>query len=343
MSTATLGRPARRGTAARLGLLSALLSALAFASSGPFAKALLGAGWTPAAVVLARVGLGGLVLLGPALAVLRRGGSPSLRTQVPFLAAFGVLAVAAPQVAYFNAVARMPVGVALLLEYLGIVLVVLWGWVRWGRRPGRWTVVGTVLAIVGLVLVLDVAGGLDVDVVGAAWGLAAAVGLAAYFVLSAGSVGRVAPVVLAAFGMLGAAGVLLLLGLAGLVPLQAGTGDVLLRGAVLPSWVAVLELSVVAAAAAYLLGTVGARQLGSTVASFVGLTEVLFAVALAWVLLGELPRAVQLLGGVFLLAGVIAVRLPADGGARRWRSRSPLPVLSGDSEVSSRSRSPLSR
>jgi drug/metabolite transporter (DMT)-like permease len=68
-------------------------------------------------------------------------------------------------------------------------------------------------------------------------------------------------------------------------------------------------LAVVAAAAAYLLGAIGARRLGSTVASFVGLTEVLFAVLLAWLLLGELPTPVQLTGGVLILAGVGAVRV----------------------------------
>ena len=64
----------------------------------------------------------------------------------------------------------------------------------------------------------------------------------------------------------------------------------------------------VAAALAYLLGTVAARRLGSTVASFVGLTEVLFAVLFAWLLLGELPAPVQLAGGVLIIVGVVAVR-----------------------------------
>ena len=40
-----------------------------------------------------------------------------------------------------------------------------------------------------------------------------------------------------------------------------------------------------------------------------GLTEVLFAVLLAWLLLGELPTPVQLTGGVLILAGVGAVRV----------------------------------
>ena len=47
----------------------------------------------------------------------------------------------------------------------------------------------------------------------------------------------------------------------------------------------------------------------TTLASFVGLTEVLFAVLFAWLVLGELPGAVQLLGGAVILAGIVAVRL----------------------------------
>ena len=82
----------------------------------------------------------------------------------------------------------------------------------------------------------------------------------------------------------------------------------------------------VAAALAYLLGTVAARRLGSTVASFVGLTEVLFAVLFAWLLLGELPAPVQLAGGALIIGGVVAVRAgraaaapgaPYTGGSSR--------------------------
>ena len=62
------------------------------------------------------------------------------------------------------------------------------------------------------------------------------------------------------------------------------------------SWlVPVLGLSVVAAAIAYVVGIGAARMLGAKLASFVGLTEVLFAVLFAWLLLGQLPTVIQLL------------------------------------------------
>ena len=91
--------------------------------------------------------------------------------------------------------------------------------------------------------------------------------------------------------------------------MRAGSATVTLVGVEAPSWLAFLELIVLAAALAYVLGIIGARRLGSTLASFVGLTEVLFAILFAWILLGELPRPVQLVGGALILGGVVAVRL----------------------------------
>jgi hypothetical protein len=81
-----------------------------------------------------------------------------------------------------------------------------------------------------------------------------------------------------------------------------------LAGVLLPWWAAVLELAVFAAVTPYVSGIIATRILGAKLASFVGLSEVLFAVLFAWVLLGELPRAIQVLGGLFILAGVVAVR-----------------------------------
>ena len=58
----------------------------------------------------------------------------------------------------------------------------------------------------------------------------------------------------------------------------------------------------------YVSGILATRALGARLASFVALLEVLFSVVFAWLLLGQLPSEIQLLGGVLLLAGVIVVR-----------------------------------
>src|SRR6478672_6256466 len=297
------------------GLWLALASAATFGSSGPFAKSLLVEGWSSGAIVLLRVAGATLVLAVPTVLALR-GRWALAREHLPAILAYGAVAVAGCQVAYFYAVQRLDVGVALLLEYLGVVLVVLWVWLRTRRAPSALTGLGVVLAILGLVLVLDLVGQARPDLVGVAWGLVAATGLATFFVLAAEE-SSLPPVALAGLGMGAGSVVLGVLGALHVIPLVFATTDVALRGAEVPWWVAIGELALVAAAAAYLLGVTAARMLGSTVASFVGLTEVVFAVLFAWVLLGELPGLVQLLGGVGIVGGVVAVRL---GELRRERA-----------------------
>ena len=298
-----------------LGLVAMLLSCAAFGTSGPFAKALMTADWSPGAVVLTRISGAAVVLLPFALWSLR-GRWGTLRGELPRAALYGTLAVAAAQLGYFQAVARLTVGVALLIEYLGIVLVVLWVWALTRRTPHRLTGVGIVLALVGLALVLDVTGQVAPDIAGVLWGLLAAAGLAGHYVL-AGRPTTLPAVAFAGLGLTAGAVVLAVAGLVGVLPMEVGATSVVVAGTSIPAWAAVLELVLVAAALAYVLGIIGARHLGSTLASFVGLTEVLFAVLFAWVLLDELPRPIQLLGGLVLLSGVVAVRLGERDEARR--------------------------
>ncbi|HOZ57914.1 MAG TPA: DMT family transporter [Nakamurella multipartita] len=292
----------------RFGLLLALLTAAAFGTSGAFARSLIDAGWTPAAAVTARVSIAAVVLLVPSIVALR-GRWSVLRRNLPMITAFGLIAIAGCQVAYFNAVQHLSVAVALLLEYMGIVLVVGWLWVRHRQRPRRLTVGGTVVSILGLALVLDLVGDATVDVVGVLWGLVAAIGLAVFFVMSAKSDPDLPPIVMAGGGMVIGAIALLALGAVGLLPLAATTADVVFAGQDVPWWVPILGLSLLAAVFAYVVGIMAARALGSKLASFVGLTEVLFAVLFAWLLLGQLPTVVQLLGGALIVAGVAMVRI----------------------------------
>lgn len=296
------------------GLLVALLSAATFATSGPFAKSLLETGWTPGSTVFLRIAGAAALLLVPTVRALS-GRWHLLRRSWHQVLVYGAMAVALPQLAFFYAVESLSVGVALLLEYLGLVLVVAYQAVARRRLPALPTLLGIVLAVSGLVLVLDLpgmlrGGGVEISGIGVAWGLLAAVGLASYFLMSGASHEEsLPPLALAGSGLVVAAVAFGVLGLVGVLPMTFHTTDVVLAGAELPWWVPVLELGAVAAATAYVTGIVAARLLGAKVASFVGLSEVLFAVLFAWLLLGELPGLVQLAGGLLILAGVVAVRL----------------------------------
>jgi drug/metabolite transporter (DMT)-like permease len=296
----------QRSTGAGLGL--AVASAGTFGTAGTFASSLLNAGWSPAAAVTARITLAALFLTAPAL-LRARGSWPAIRANLGTIAAFGLVAVALCQLCYFNAVSRMSVSVALLLEYLGVVLVVGWMWARHGHRPQRLTITGAVLALAGLALVLDLTGGARLDPIGVMWGLLAAVGLALYFVVGASSDEQVPPIVIAWGGMVVGAVVFAVLGLLGVLDLHASTSDVTFVHHHVSWLVPVIGLSLVAAAIAYVAGIGATRLLGARLASFVGLTEVLFSALFAWAFLGQLPTNVQLLGGAFVIAGVALVRL----------------------------------
>ncbi|RKS72740.1 threonine/homoserine efflux transporter RhtA [Motilibacter peucedani] len=286
----------------------AVVSAATFGTSGVFATALLAAGWTSGAAVTTRVVLAALVLTVPALLQLRRTPvrwRAEWRTQL----VYGLFAVAVAQLCYFNAVHHLSVGVALLLEYSGSLLVVGWTWLVDGRPPSRLTAAGMAVALAGLVLVLEVWRGSSIDLVGVTWGMGAAVGLAVYFVISSRT-GSSLPPLVSAWAGLAVGGIGLAAAAAvGALPFSATTTDVTLAHTRLPWLVPVLGLALVAAVVAYCTGIAAARLLGATLATFVGLAEVLFAVVFAWLLLGQEPHAVQAAGGVLVLAGIVLVRL----------------------------------
>ena len=296
-----------RRSPSNAGLALGVLSGATFGTSGSFASSLIAVGWTPGAAVIVRVAIAALVLTAPALLLLRRRRltAGAMRS----IGLYGLLAVAGAQLCYFNAVAHLSVAVALLLEYSGILLVVAWGWVRRGHRPRRLTLAACAAALGGLVLVLDLAGARHVDLAGLLWGLGAAVGLAAYFVLSAETGGGVPPLVMAWGGLATGAAVLALAGIAGVLPVRTAGADVTLLGHHVPWLVPVLGLAVVAAVVAFVAGIAAVRRLGSRLASFLGLTEVLFAVLFAWLLLGQRLDATQLAGAALVLAGIALVRL----------------------------------
>ncbi|WP_298252105.1 DMT family transporter [uncultured Arthrobacter sp.] len=290
------------------GLWIALVSAATFGVSGPFAKSLIEIGWSPGAAVGVRIGGAAAVLLVPALLALR-GRWSILRRHSLTITIYGMTAIALCQLFYFNAVARMSIGVSLLLEYLAPVLIVGFLWVRSRKPPTIPTILGSVTAILGLLLVLDLTGDTRLDPVGVLFGLAAAVCLMVFFLMSARIDDTLPPLVMAGGGMVVAALTIGLLGLTNLMPIRVVLADVTLAGATY-SWLApVAVLVLVATVAAYVTGILAAQRLGSKVASFVALTEVMFAVLAAWLVLGELPGLMQLFGGVLIVAGVVWVRM----------------------------------
>jgi drug/metabolite transporter (DMT)-like permease len=297
----------------RLGLMLAVGSAFAFGSSGPFAKALMEAGWSPTAAVTARMAGGALVMAIFATAVKPDWFREALR-HARTVVAYGAIPIAGAQLCYFNAVAHLSVGVALLLEYTAPILVVGWVWATTRRRPSALTLTGVALAIAGMMLVLNVFAGAHINMLGVGWGLAAAICAACYFVMSdkvnntAADGEGLNPVTLAAGGLIVGAAAVALCGVSGVMPLTFTANDAVVAGWT-TSWVMpVVALGVVATAIAYTLGIMGISRLRPRFASLVGLSEVMFAVLAAWILLGEVITPTQAVGGAIVLLGLALAR-----------------------------------
>jgi drug/metabolite transporter (DMT)-like permease len=293
--------------------LLAVGSALSFGSSGPFAKALMEAGWSPTAAVVARLA-GGALVMAVFATIMRPGWIREALRHAKTVVLYGVIPIAGAQLFYYCAVAHLSVGVALLLEYTAPILVVAYVWVTTRRRPTNLTLAGVVVALVGIMLVLNVFSDAHINLIGVGWALAAAVCAACYFVMSAnvsnGSAGSegVNPITLAAAGLVVGTAAVTLLGVVGIMPLTFTTNDTVIAG-LTTSWVVpVVALGVVATAVAYTLGIMGISRLRPRFASLVGLSEVMFAVLAAWVLLGEAMTAIQAIGGVIVLAGLALAR-----------------------------------
>ena len=294
----------------RLGLIFALGSALAFGMSGPMGKALMEAGWSPTAAVTARLAGGALAMAIFATVVQRDWVREALQHWKTVIA-YGIIPIAGAQLCYYNAVAHLSVGVALLLEYTSPVLVVGWLWATTRRRPSNLTLAGVALAVAGIMAVLNVFSGAHINLVGVSWGLAAAICAACYFMMSdevTADGSGLGSITLAAGGLVvGAIGVALL-GLSGLMPMRFTANDTVIAGMTTSWLVPVIALALIPTAIAYTLGIMGIARLRPRFASLVGLAEVMFAVLAAWALLGEALTPLQAVGAVVVLGGLILAR-----------------------------------
>ncbi|MFC7340401.1 EamA family transporter [Saccharopolyspora griseoalba] len=289
--------PSSLRSARSVGVAVAIASAVFFGGSGPFAKPLITAGLSPLQVAWLRLA-GGAVLMLPLL--VRHLGVP--RRSPGVLVGYGLFAVAGVQVCYFAAIATVPVGVALLIEFLGPVIVL--GWIRFARRKpvSRSATTGVVLAVVGLVFVVELWSGLSFNPIGLLFGLGAACCQATYF-LVADSADHVDPLALAGYGLLVGTFAVALIARPWEIDWTLLAGDVVMAGHQVPALLAVGWIVAFSTVLAYLTGIIAVRRLSPQVAGGVAFLEPVVAAVLAWALLSEELGPMQLVGGALILVG----------------------------------------
>lgn len=299
-----------------------LLSSVCFGASGPFGKAVIEAGLGPLQAVWLRIATAALVLV-PLVVLLRgRSAARGLRPHLPRLVVYGLTGVAGCQACYFVAASRLPVGVAILLEFSGPVIVL--AWLRLVRRVPvhRAAAAGVAVAMAGLAMVVQVWAGLTLDPLGLAAGLGAAACQAAYFLIVDSLAGQVDPLAITAFGSAVAAVALALPAAPWALPWGVLPAQVPVAGFTAPGWTLVVWIGVVSTVIAYLLGVAGLQRLPAQVGGAICYTEVVAAALIAWAVLGERLTPAQLTGGVIVLAGAYL--------AQRAAARSTAPAVHPD-------------
>ncbi|MEV0067687.1 MULTISPECIES: DMT family transporter [unclassified Amycolatopsis] len=301
-------RVAHRGR----GVAFVLLAALFFSTSGTLGKPAMAAGMTPEQVATFRIGFAGLLLLAGTAAIAPRTLKVR-RGEWPMLLAYGLLGVAGTQLAYFIAADRVPVGIAILLEFLSPVLIALW--VRVVRRThlprAMWAGIG--LAIAGLALVGQVWQGLTLDAIGVLAGLGAAVCSAGYFLIGERAVADRDPLGLVTWGMVIGAVIVSVVSPPWTIPWSLLDHAVEFGPWTPPIWLLLTLLVLLSTVLSYLLGITALRHLPASVASVLGLLEPVTATAFAWALLGEALAWPQALGAAILLGGAYVVQRFSKG------------------------------
>jgi len=287
----------------------ALAAAALFAVNGTVSKVILTGGeLTALRLTQLRATAAFLLLLGFFLVV-----APARlrvrRDEVALLLFYGVVGFAAVQWLYFLAIERLPVGIALLLQFTAPVLVALWARLAW-HEPVRARVwLSLSLALAGLVLVAEVWEDVRLGAGGVTAALLAAAGLATYFLVGERATERRDALSLTCLALGAATGLWAIVQPWWGFPFGALDEVVSLQGALdsttAPVWLLCLSMVSLGTVAPFALSLGALRHLPATRVSIVAMTEVVLAAVVAWIWLGEALSAVQLLGGGVVLLGVI--------------------------------------
>jgi len=230
------------------------------------------------------------------------------KSEVPRLAALGAFGIAAVNGTYFLAISRMHVSIALLIEFTAPVWIVLYlRYVRKKRVPNEmW--VALFLALLGLAFVAQVWDGLTLDGIGVLAALASAFAVAFFFLAGEGMTEHRDNQSTTMWGFGFAALSWSLIMPIWTFPFDVFTASIPLEGALegynAPGWVLILYVVFIGTVFPYLCVMNGLRNLAASTTSAFGMLEPIFAGVIAWFWFGEAWTAIQLVGGVIVIAGI---------------------------------------
>ena len=290
-----------------MGYFYALLAAVLFGANGSVSKVVIESGFTAIQLTQMRV-LGAAVISGVILLVLDRKSFRVPMRQWPVIAILGIVGVGMLQATYAFAIALLPVGIALLLEYLAVLIVALVAFFFFKEKVHQRLWIAITCVLVGLVVVAEIWAS-TLNPVGVLWGLGAAICLATYFLIGEKQLQTISPLALSFWTMTVAS--IFWAPFSGwwnftpdtftaLVPLSSSA-----ESASLPIWVFIVWNMTLGSFAPFLLSLSALKRLSATVAGIIATSEIAFAFIAAWLWLHEALNLSQILGASAVLMGIV--------------------------------------
>lgn len=298
-----------------LGYLVTVVAALCWGASGVSAEYLMSHhGIELTLISFFRMFVGGFLTLAYVLAR-SRGISPQHRGLVSSphnwrdLVAYAILGLAACQITYMGAIRESNAGTGTVLQYLGLILIVVWVCLTHRRWPRACEIIAIVLAVSGTFL-LCTHGSLDSLVMTPtvlAWGAVAALTLATYTLLPARLIAAYGADVVVAYGLL-IAGVCV--GLVG----RVWRFDITWTPDVVLAMVITVVLGTAVAFTAYLWGV---GRIGPVKASLIGSLEPIAATAFSALVMGSSYTGIDIVGMALIVGAVVTISVVDLLRARR--------------------------
>jgi len=286
-----------------------LTAATLWAVNGVVSKVIIESGDVPAQRLTEVRTTGAFALLFFALVVSRPELLRLRRDELPVLLTFGLLGLAFVQWFYFEAISRLDIGVALLIQYVAPVLVALWARFAYDEPVRRriWAALG--LSILGIALLVELWNGLTLDRLGVAAALGSATTFAVYVLSAERAVTRRDPVSLVCYGFLLAAVFWAVLQPWTSFPFDRVDESVSLLGRLddvsLPVWLLLTCMIVLGTIVPFALLAASLRHIAASRAAITAMFEPVAASVVAYAWLGESLTAYQLLGAAVVLTAIL--------------------------------------
>jgi drug/metabolite transporter (DMT)-like permease len=294
---------------ARLGYAMVLAAASLWAINGVISKVIIESGDVPAQRLTEVRTTGAFILLFLALALARPGSLRVRREELPVLLTFGVLGLAFVQWFYFEAISRLDIGVALLIQYVAPVLVALWARFVYHEPVRRRIWAALALSILGIALLVQLWEGLTLDGLGVAAALGSAITFAVYVLSAERAVLRRDPVSLVCYGFLLASIFWAIVQPLQSFPIGRVDESVSLLGRLedlsLPVWLLMTWMVVLGTIIPFALLAASLRHIPASRAAITAMFEPVAATVFAYAWLGESLTAAQLVGALVVLAAIV--------------------------------------